>query len=293
MKAIYFHSQDGGQQANSKKVIGLVAKLLATAAPGPFTSVAARFLMNPYSVRDYQFDELVPDRTYYIDTKMGPIATHFFSGGEKHILITHGWADTSKSFIPLIQNFLQQGFSVWCFDHIGHGQSFGNSSHLFGFIDGLEQVIEHIESLDLKLDSILAHSMGGAAVLNLDRHILENKKIIMISIPITFFEDMFKRIGRVGIPDQLIERLLERISLDYQKDWKSLCPKANLEKLHDNFFFVHDVKDRFCLYQDIQPIIEQSNLSAHISDGLGHTRILKDPGIIREITNFIKKEGPE
>ena len=285
MKEIYF-----GTKKSSPLLKSALLALSASSAkliPNLTLKLSYKVLTNPFSKRTYQINGLKVDEEFLVETIMGPVHCYFFKGEKETILINHGWGDTTKSFIPLIRFLKDSGYSVVCFDHIGHGQSHGNISHLFAFIHGLKGVIKELEKRNLPIKAIINHSMGGAAVLNLDQEFLEKIKVIVISSPIYFFEGMIQKITGMGISKRILDNLLEDASKTHGKNWSELPPLKHTHKLGKNFFYIHDTNDRFCSFEDAKNFALENNIEFKGTEGLGHHRILKDENVHKIILDKI------
>lgn len=296
MKKIYF--SESMKKNNARRgLIKLSTSLITTLSPALSNGLSYRLFMNPYGKRETPFQSVIPNESFSLKTKrMGEVQVYFFKGGSKHVLLSHGWADTSLCYKKMLIDLLNEGYSVWCFDHIGHGLSDGRVSHMFAFIDGIESVVEEIEKRGHDLVSLVGHSMGGAALLNLDSTLLANKKVVLISIPILFFEDMFKKMDRVGVSKKMVLTLLEDVSKNYESHWQKLKPLNHRDKVSDHFLFIHDRDDRFCPSADVEEFLFSSEREKEGGDkdiqffqtrGLGHRRLLKDSAVIGKVLEFI------
>ncbi|WP_057830775.1 alpha/beta hydrolase [Colwellia sp. TT2012] len=185
MKFSYFNNT-GSKFALSSIGRALTA-ILSTLAPRFSSFLGENILMKPYSRRKYDFEQIKPDKELNLQTSMGIVHINLFGSGNQVIIISHGWGDTSNSFQKMILSLTEQGYIVAAIDHIGHGRSSGNKSHLLSFIETLELLIEQFNEERITVDAIIAHSMGAIATLNLPSYLLANKKIILISSPINFF----------------------------------------------------------------------------------------------------------
>jgi pimeloyl-ACP methyl ester carboxylesterase len=285
MKFSYFN--------NSRKGFGLPA--LGRGFTGAMSTLAPRFsaflgkkvLMKPYAKRHYEFDLIAPEKELNLQTSIGIAHVNLFGTGTKVIVVSHGWGDSSHSFQQLILSLTQQGYLVAAIDHIGHGKSSGTQSHLLSFVESLEILIEHFHEEKATVDGIVAHSMGAIATLNLPLYALENKKIILISSPINFFNLMFEKVEQVGISRKLLTKVLGSISHDYGKTWQQLTSESNREKLALDITFIHDSKDRYAPIADVISFLEPENTSLITTEGLGHRKIIGDTKVIDNITQVL------
>jgi predicted alpha/beta hydrolase family esterase len=182
----------------------------------------------------------------------------------------------------------ERGFDIYIHDHIGHGHSAGNQSHLFALIAGLEAVINHIERVH-KIDAFIGHSAGSLAILNQRAELLAAARLILISPPTTFFEDMFAKIHQSGISGDLLLAILEDLSTQFGKSWKQLAMAEQKHKIHEKTLIIHDRNDRFCSFEESRKFFASSPASFFSTENLGHHRILasEDVGsIIADYLNF-------
>jgi esterase/lipase len=285
MKAMYFSSKNTSPVF--RKIVGVITSSLSTLTPNLFMKLSYKVFLNPRGVRNYNFSTLHPEE-FFAQGHHGDIKVYFFKGGGKHILLTHGWADTSKSFETLVSELLNSGFSVWSFDHAGHGKSEGSVSNLFAFIDGVKSVVDFIEGKGLQIYSLISHSMGGAALLNLEESYLKDKKVVLIAAPVKFFEEMFKTFKRIGVSTKALTSLLGYVSSQYNEAWEKASPMDHKHKIHENFFVIHDKKDKQCKYENMELLLEGTPAALKTSEGLGHRRVLKDEETLKAISDFLK-----
>lgn len=290
MKSIYF---DKGKKEKSDFNFSKISLFTTYGFTKIFPSLSARLatkvLLNPFSKRDYNFKTNIQPETINLKIDMGNLVLHYFKGGDKHIFLSHGWADSSARFTSVINELLSQGFSVWSLDHIGHGKSEGNASHLFGYILGIEKSFSYIKSKGIDIMGIVTHSMGGVAMLNMQKEFLKNKKMVLVSVPGNFFESMFEKVKQSGISKLVLENLLNTIGEKNNLDWKAFNPDLHKEKIANNFLFVHDVNDSVANYSEMRNLITSRGAKLLSTSGLGHVRILRDKKVLEEISTFLNR----
>jgi len=285
MKFSYFN--------NGRKRLGLttiskgITSVLSTIAPRFSAFVGKNILMRPYGKRYYDNETITPEKEFNLLTSMGVAHINLFGSGNKVVIVNHGWADNSQSFHPMIIALVKQGYLVAAIDHIGHGKSTGNKSHLLSFIESLEILIDHFREERIIVEGVIGHSMGAIATLNLPFHLLENKKIILISSPIKFFELMFTKVEQVGISHKLLIRVLENISRIYGREWHQLTTENNRKKLALNMTFIHDKNDKYAPFTDIESFLKNEKNNLMTTEGLGHRKILGDTNVINNITQVL------
>ncbi|WP_019026873.1 alpha/beta hydrolase [Colwellia piezophila] len=285
MKFSYFNNTSSkfGLTSISRGLTGL----LSTLAPRFSSFLGENILMKPYGRRQYDFEQIKPATELKLLTSMGIAHVNLFGSGSRVVIVSHGWGDTSKSFQEMILSLTELGYRVAAIDHIGHGKSSGNNSHLLSFIESLELLIEQFNEERIEVEAIIGHSMGAIATLNLPRYLLTSKKIILISSPINFFELMFEKVEQAGISRKLLTRVLESISHKHGKKWQQLTTESNRDKLTLDFTFIHDEQDRYAPFEDVRQFLQQEQTTLITTQGLGHSRILSDTSVINKIAQVL------
>ena len=113
-------------------------------------------------------------KTYWLQSPTGKKLFYQSWHGEHDpkaiICIVHGFAEYSNRYAQMAEVFTRQGFHVYAFDRIGHGQSQGKRGH----VDRYDHLLNEVDMLlDLaKKDFpevplfIYGHSQGGNITLN-------------------------------------------------------------------------------------------------------------------------------
>jgi pimeloyl-ACP methyl ester carboxylesterase len=285
MKFSYFNN--GGARFGLTSIARGFTATLSYFSPKFSALLGENVLMKPYSRRNYDFESIKAEKELNLQTSMGTAHVNIFGAGNRVVIVSHGWGDNSRSFQEMILSLTEQGYTVAAVDHIGHGRSSGNNSNLLSFIETLELLLEQFNEDRIEVDAIIGHSMGAIATLNLPNYLLKNKKIILISSPIKFFELMFEKVEQAGISRKLLTRVLESISHKHGKTWQQLTTENNRDKLALDLTFIHDRQDRYAPFDDVTRYLQQEKNTLIETQGLGHRRILSDTNVIKNITQVL------
>lgn len=219
------------------------------------------------------------------------------------VLLVHGWNGRAGQLGFIVDPLLARGFRVVTFDAPGHGESEGTTASLPEFADAVDSVLEHVATPFLPVQAIVAHSMGGAAVtFAMSRHTrapsAEHERALRDPLPVRRFAFVappidlrdfvrgFSRLSGLGPETQaeLTRRIESRLSLRLEE----LHAPTLARELDAPLLVVHDEGDREV------PVRCGRELAAAwpgarltITQGLGHTRILRDPAVIAELTAFV------
>ena len=293
MRDIYF--EPTVKKPTIRKRLTLFAShWLTVCSPKLSHKLATKLLGNPLGRRIYEMRTQVQPIAIMVSTSHGNVCLNKFSvdnsESDKNIFLCHGWGDSTTRFTHLIDHLLTSGYTVWSLDHFGHGKSAGNYSHLMVFIEGVSSALAYLDNINATPSAIVGHSMGALSLMNLPADLLRKKKVILISAPVMFFENMYTAIASVGIAKSMLLNLLEVVSQQNNTDWKMLTPLKNKGKIDKNFLFIHDTTDKICPYDEIISMAEGFDHQFFTTENMGHLKLLKDPLLHAKVSNFARQD---
>lgn len=201
------------------------------------------------------------------------------------ILLVHGWAGRATQFRKIIQA-LRENFRVVGFDGPAHGRSQGTSTDIREFAEVLEKLYEHVGPPK----AIIAHSFGGGAVLYAAMNGLTVPKLINIASP-TIGDEIIatylKRVGASPATATFFKSYIFRTTGQRFDDFTALHFAPNIDQKID-LMLVHDEDDddvSIAHALALKKIYPQAVMLK--TQGLGHTRILKDEGVVKACVSFV------
>lgn len=277
MTVNYFH------QRNSQGLgvrIGLkVTDWLARQLPLLSARIAYPLFMKPPRLKARTTPKQA-DRSESISSTAGRFILNYYGSGRRVAVISHGWGDSSASFGAMIESLNEKGYLVVAVDHVGHGATSGKYSHLPAFIEALALTLDELEKQNLDVELMIGHSMGALSVLNLPVHRLAQKRLILMSLPVRFFDIMFAKVEQLGLSRELLMRTLDWVSKPYGLEWSDLQPYEHRYKLNEQTTLISDRDDTFAPISDIEQFVADSSAKLVCTDGLGHRRIVADPDVL-------------
>lgn len=104
------------------------------------------------------------------------------------VVLVHGFGEHCDRYPHVIETLVPAGYSVFSFDHRGHGRSPGKRGHVLNwneFLQDIENYIQkvHTEHADLPL-YLMGHSMGGLMVLTYALHHPQLLRGVISSAPV-------------------------------------------------------------------------------------------------------------
>lgn len=205
------------------------------------------------------------------------------------VLLLHGWSGRATQFSEFVSPLVEEGYKVVAFDAPGHNASPGKYSDLVYFSESLTALANQYSNVH----SVIAHSMGGIATLYALQHGLKIETAILIGTP-SIAADILKNFTLTINSSEKIERVIDDyIKKTYGKPFAAFHTLETGKHASIPVLVIHDEHDKEVSVRDARALIEvlkQGELL--ITQGLGHTKILRDAGVIDSALSFIKKESP-
>jgi len=214
------------------------------------------------------------------------IQGYIWGKGERYVLLVHGWAGRATQFRRFIKPLLAAGYKVVAFDGPAHGRSTGKRTDIREFYEVLVQIYQKFG----KPAGVIAHSFGGSAVLYAATQGLPVNCLVNISSP-TSGDEIIKTYlrainGSAATGEYFKKYILEKFGNPFD-NFTSLYFIKHLPA-PVRLLLVHDADDRDVGINQAE-MLQQVYPAAGLfrTQGLGHTRILKDNAVIERCVTFI------
>jgi pimeloyl-ACP methyl ester carboxylesterase len=202
------------------------------------------------------------------------------------VLLVHGWEGRGSQLCSLVEPLVAAGLSVVTFDAPAHGDSAGRRVYLTDQADAVAAVAAAVGPLH----ATISHSFGGAAtLLAYVRDRVDAPRNVMIA-PNVLLDEAVNRFARtVRLDDADRPRFEEHLAAATGVPLKELALERLVGGRDAGLLVVHDVGDREV------PVVHGQTLATtwpqarlHLTDGLGHRKILRDPTVIAETVEFVR-----
>jgi len=211
-----------------------------------------------------------------------------WSWGERGpgVLLVHGWGSRGARFIDLGNALLTHGYRVVTFDAPGHGASAGRLSSGPEFARAAQAVVNAVGSVS----HIVGHSLGGfASALAMGRGLTVRRAVFLApSANVNSYSSQFEAL--LGVEQPVMASMRGRLERRLGFSWKDLNIPAFAPGMRVPLLVIHDRDDREVGWND-GAAIAQSWPGAELmtTTGLGHHRIVSDPGVIRQVVTFLSR----
>jgi pimeloyl-ACP methyl ester carboxylesterase len=203
---------------------------------------------------------------------------------KKKVLLVHGWSGRSTQLFAFADKLLENGFMVISFDGPAHGKSTGRTTMMPEFL----KTIEKINTTFGPFEAAIGHSFGATSLYNAAATFLGIKTFIAIGSG----DRISDIISNFAKNLYLNEKSAKKIQSGLEKKWvihlDDFSSSTVAKKIKIPVLVVHDKTDGdvpvSCAYKIRQNLVKGSLL---ITNGLGHTKILRNNEVINKSIKFI------
>lgn len=236
--------------------------------------------------RELRMEEISQNKTLHIPSINKDINILFYGFSDKKILLSHGWAGRSTQLFMIANTLLEKGFMVISFDAPAHGKSSGKTTNLLEYIE----TIKTINNKFGPFDAGVGHSFGAMAIMNMQAKKTVFKSLVIVGSGDKIEDILINFANNLGLNTSFGKKLHKY----FEKQWNIKLINYNTnevaKKIKIPVLVIHDARDGDVAVSCAINIRQNlSNGTLLISDGLGHTKILREKNITNLIVNFIKQ----
>jgi pimeloyl-ACP methyl ester carboxylesterase len=185
---------------------------------------------------------------------------------------------------PLVAPLVEAGFSVVALDAPGHGES----PWWLASIPAFAGAIRRIAEAEGPLHGVVAHSLGGAAFSLAVARGLAARRAVYVgppSDPAAWFGAFVRWLGVPAAAEDALRARAEAIAGERlaRLDASWLGPRMGVPLL-----VIHDRHDREVPFDEGERVAREAVAGRFVAtEGLGHRRILRDPGVAAQAVAFL------
>lgn len=206
-------------------------------------------------------------------------------GDAPTVLLTHGWSGWAQQMEAFVAPLLDRGFAVLAFDHVAHGLSDGASTSLPAMIRSTERVLEETPNVV----GAIAHSLGAgalASVLASTRRPLAGA--VLIAPPSDPRPYLLGMARMLGAPERLLPAIQEHAERTAGVAFERLAMQPWIaRRIRTPLLVAHDIGDQEVPIAHGYAYTMGTGARLLATDGLGHTRILRDRHVVDSAVRFV------
>ncbi|WP_051774379.1 alpha/beta hydrolase [Streptomyces sp. NRRL S-237] len=220
------------------------------------------------------------------------VTTYRWGGGDRPVLIVHGWSSRASRFAGFVEALRAQGRTVIAFDAPGHGESDGRFSTVLDY----RAIIGRLHAEHGDFSAVVAHSFGVVATFSMLNDGIPADRVIGIG-GVAHFDYLVERF-RAGLNlgegvGRVLRTHVERRLFPGDPDiWQRLDARRRLPGTRAPILLFHDTEDDVIDLAQSRAIAAAYGPQARLVEttGLGHRRILSDPDVIATTVDFALSE---
>ncbi|MDP2067469.1 MAG: alpha/beta hydrolase [Lutibacter sp.] len=215
------------------------------------------------------------------------VMVYSYGYSKRKILLIHGWSGRGTQLFKIADKLLENGFMTISFDAPAHGKSSGKTTMMNEFV----KTALFLEKEFGPFDIAIGHSLGGMTVLNSVKLGLNVKKAIVIGSGDVITDIIKEFVAKIQLKLKLVNKIKQHFYRKFGEDIDNYSAYIAAKSVKIPTLVLHDTEDKdvpvSCAHH-IRQNLEQGEIL--ITNGLGHSRILKDSKVIGRIIEFINRK---
>lgn len=219
------------------------------------------------------------------------VVTYSWGSGPRVILLVHGWRSRASRFASLVQALSAPDRTIVSFDAPGNGDSTGSRVTLLEYADAIRQLGQRYGTFE----AIIGHSFGVLSTFVAVREGVQTRAIVDISGMYNaelLVDEFAALVGVSGAAKRGLRRRIERRTFPtVAEPWRRFTAELDPTVTSIPLLVVHDRDDAVVSPRQADLIAESHTgpLTTLRTHGLGHSKILGDPGVLSAIDDFVSR----
>lgn len=214
------------------------------------------------------------------------VMVYSYGYSKRKVLLIHGWSGRGTQLFKIADKLLENGFMTISFDAPAHGKSTGKTTMMNEFV----KTALFLEKEFGPFEIAIGHSLGGMTVLNAIKQGLNIKKAIVIGSGDVISDIIKEFVAKIQLKPIMADKIKQHFYNKFGEDIDNYSAYIAAKSVIIPTLVLHDTEDAdvpvSCAHH-IRQNLEQGEIL--ITNGLGHSRILKDTKVINRIVEFINR----
>lgn len=198
-------------------------------------------------------------------------------------LLVHGWQSQAADLHRLSTLLVDAGFQVWMPDLPGHGHSDGE--HLS--MPLAASVLHAVQGLSGPFKLAVGHSYGAASLVHALAGGLDVQRVVVLATPTHYGHFARRAATQAGMPPDMLDPWLAQLGASIGCHPDVIDMKSQARQLHIPALVAHSRDDAIAPFERAQEVVSVWPGARWLPlEGLGHFRVLTDPGLLSELRSF-------
>ncbi|CAM1366425.1 alpha/beta hydrolase family protein [Tenacibaculum xiamenense] len=204
---------------------------------------------------------------------------------KRKVLFVHGWAGRSTQLFLAADKLLENGYMYISFNGPAHGKSSGKTTSMLEFVETIREIDKQFGPFEIAI----GHSFGGMCLYNSIAEGFSVNKLITIGAADNISGVIRGFTNSLQLKPIIAEKMKNIFDKQWQRDIDNHSSSVVAKKIQIPTLVIHDSMDGDVPVSSaikIRQSLKEGVL--FITQGLGHTKILRDKEVTSKIINFIK-----
>lgn len=269
-------------------VVGAYLNSLAHISPLRAGKLAIKLFASPQKGR------LTPEDSIYLTTAKAhvdkyddvAIQTYTWQGGDKTVLLVHGWESNSARWQWLIDYLKAENFTIVALDAPAHGASGSPYFSAALYAKMIQKVVERVQP-----NAVIGHSVGGFSVAYSVYQMTDTpiEKMILVAAPSNLRQIFDKYFDVLKLNKKVRANYYIEFERYFGKSVDEVTIEHFVSRIETEGLLIYDKHDDIVAVQDATKIKTQwNNAEMMITEGLGHS--LQHKEVYEAIIRFLIKK---
>ncbi|AXG72038.1 2-hydroxy-6-oxononadienedioate/2-hydroxy-6- oxononatrienedioate hydrolase [Kordia sp. SMS9] len=234
--------------------------------------------------REFHMDKASTQTMMHVPKIEKDILVYSYGESDKKIVLAHGWSGRGTQLVKIADHFVNLGYQTISFDATSHGKLKGNQSSLLEFIESIKELDKQYGPFEFAI----GHSLGGMSLLNAIHDGMQVQKLVTIGAGDLISDIISDFIEALTLKPIVATKMKANLDRIYGSDINAVSASNVAKKVDIPTLVIHDENDGDVPVKAAHAIYKAlPKGSIHITEGLGHRRILGNTAVIEKIEAFL------
>lgn len=242
-------------------------------------------------VKTWEAAALAAAQPHSVQASSGRVVYYEWNpAGGRTVLLVHGWEHRASFWGHMAKDLVRAGYRVVALDAPAHGASDGRQVTLVSFAEAVQVVADAVGPVY----GVVAHSFGAACTAGVPVQFKQSDgselpRLVLMSVPSSTRNVAERFADLLRLPHSVVDRMGRFIQQQFNRNAESFSLVETGRRLPvQRALLLHDHHDLNVPFSDGEAIAATwPSLDFRPTSGLGHNRIMRDSGVIKQVVEFL------
>ncbi len=286
-------SKNTSKHTQSLKIPKLIlqsSKLISFFSPKLATLFAAKLFTSPIKhkipKRELEMDSKSIQKLIKIPSINKKVVLYQYGKSDKKILLVHGWSGRGTQLFKIADELVKADYSTISFDAPAHGKSPGSTTIMSEFVETILEIDKQFGPFE----AAVGHSLGGMSLLNAVKKGFKIATLAIIGSGDIVQDILDDFVAKLQMKPSTSSQLRLHFEKKYKQEMDSYSGYKSAMEISIPVLVIHDKNDpEVSVNAGINIHNHLKNGTLHLTEGLGHRKILGNHEVIEIVARFIQE----